>query len=303
MGINPLEIDVRDIPNLSSRDVLSLNFIKDPGRYVFRRHYRQGLRSHVMEVLHPDDVAKEKRGIVTDGIRWFPRAKPLKMLRIFRSRFHDRHDALAEIRRVLLVERYLGPDYYARSCEFLVDCRIAGRYEIVLCGLQEYVEGLPVDPWGMINARRLAENLIRPGVGQGQPASLDYDRLTDTIQSHAETFLNCIKAMITETGHIPDLAGEGNLILTAQGRIKLVDINNVSQLRTDGGIYIDEKGYPVCDKSIEALFLMENGFTKKKTGGQEPLYRSLQDEYRMKQVNRLERKFHLTHNDLRLRAD
>jgi hypothetical protein len=303
LGIFPVETDVRDIPNLASQDVLNLNFIKDPGRYVFRRHYRQGLRSHVMEVLHPDDVAKEKQGIVTDGIRWFPRAKPLKMLRIFRSRFIDLNHALAEIHRVLLVERYLGPDYYARSFEFLVDYRTENKYDIILCGLQEYVEGLPVDPWGMLNAQRLAENLIRPGVGQGQPASLDYDGLTDTIQSHAETFLNCIKAMIAETDHIPDLAGEGNLILTAGGRIKLVDINNVSRIRTDTEIYIDEKGYPVCDKSIEALFLLEKGFTKKTAIDQEPLYQSLQDEDRMKQVNRLERKFHLAHNDWRLRAD
>lgn len=298
-----METDVRDIPNLSGRDISNLNFIRDPGRYVFRRHYRQGLRSHVMEVLNPDDVVREKKGIVTDGIRWFPRAKPLNMLRIFRSRFEDLDDALAEIHRVLLVERYLGPDYYARSFEFLVDYRLGGRYDIVLCGLQEYVEGLPVDPWGLLNARRLAENLIRPGVGQGQPASLDYDRLTETIQSHAETFLDRIKAMIAQAGHIPDLAGEGNLILTADGRIKLVDINNVSQIQTEGDIYIDEKGYPVCDKSIEALFLLEKGFTKHKLSDQEPLYRLLQDEKRMKQVNRLERQFHLAHNDLRLRAD
>jgi hypothetical protein len=73
-----LETDVRDIPNLSSRDISNLNFIRDPGRYVFRRHYRQGLRSHVMEVLHPDDVVREKKGIVTDGIRWFPRANPCR---------------------------------------------------------------------------------------------------------------------------------------------------------------------------------------------------------------------------------
>ena len=298
-----MQIDVRDIPNLAWQDILNLNFIQDPGQYYYRRHYRQGLRSHVMEVLKPQDVKKEKEGVVTDGIRWYPRAKPIKMLRIFRTRFNALADATEETRRVMLVEKYLGPDYYASSFEFLVDYRIADRYEILLCGLQDYVEGLGVEPWGAINAERLAENLIRPGVGQGQPASLDYERLTETIQSHAALFIKCIKRMIAETGHIPDLAGEGNMILTADGRIRLVDINNVSQIQTDGTIYVDEKGYPVCDKSIEALYLMEKGFTRSRVIDRESLYQPLWDTRRMKQVNYMEKLFHEAHSGLHARWD
>lgn len=298
-----MNTDVREMPNLSSSDVLGLNFIQNPGYYVFRRHYRQGLRSHVMEVLSPEDVDREKQGVVTDGIRWFPRAKPRKMLRIFRTRFRDLKDALEEIRRVILVERYMGPDYFARSQEFLVDYRIENRRDILLCGLQEYVEGLPVEPWGMINTNRLADNLIRPGIGEGLPATLEYDRLTHTIQTHAETFLSKIKRMINEAGHIPDLAGEGNLILTAEGRIKLVDINNICRVDIDGDIYIDDKGYPVCDKSIEALYLLEKGFTGEKADRNEPLYRQLLNEVRMNKVNELERRFHLFHEGNRVRSD
>jgi len=298
-----LEVDIRDMPNLSSKDVQGLNFIRNPGSYVFRRHYRQGLRSHVMEVLNPQDVEKEKQGVVTDGIRWFPRAKPYKMLRVFRTRFRNLDDAIEEIGRVNLVERYLGPDYFARSLEFLVDYRIAARHDILLCGLQEYVEGLPVEPWGMINTSRLAENLIRPGIGEGDPATLAYDRLTRTIQTHAETFLDRIKKMISASGHIPDLAGEGNLILTAGGQIKLVDINNISKIEMGDDIYIDDKGYPVCDKSIEALYLLEKGFTKTKVDLQAPLYRPLLNAEHMRRVNEVERLFHLSHEGSSLRTD
>ena len=95
--------DVRDKKNLSAEDVLALNFIRSPGSYIFRRHYRQGLRSHILEVLDPDDVAREKRGVVSGGIKWYPRAKPKRMLRIFRTRFASHQEAYDELKRVLIV--------------------------------------------------------------------------------------------------------------------------------------------------------------------------------------------------------
>lgn len=56
--------------------------------------------------------------------------------------------------------------------------------------------------------------------------------------------------MVAEAGHIPDLAGAGNLIITGTADIRLVDINDISPISLDSSIYLDEKGYPVCDKSI-----------------------------------------------------
>jgi hypothetical protein len=71
--------DVREKASLDHMAVISLNFIRDPYFFVFRRHYRQGLRSHIMEVLKRMDVARERSGIEIEGVKWFPRAKPVKM--------------------------------------------------------------------------------------------------------------------------------------------------------------------------------------------------------------------------------
>ena len=113
--------DIRDNPYIDHKDVLGLNFIKDPGTYVYRRHYRQGMRSHIMEVLDPKDVEYETKGIVIDGLKLYPRAQPLNMLRIFRTRFNALKNAEEEVRRVKTIETYLAPDNFARSNEFLVD--------------------------------------------------------------------------------------------------------------------------------------------------------------------------------------
>jgi hypothetical protein len=45
--------DVREKASLNHEAVVGLNFIRDSAIFVFRRHYRQGLRSHIMEVLDP----------------------------------------------------------------------------------------------------------------------------------------------------------------------------------------------------------------------------------------------------------
>ena len=123
-GIDGMREDVRDKLYLNERDVLGLNFIRTPGTYRYRRHYRSGLRSHIMQVLSPEAVKAERDGIITDGTRWFPRAEPLKMLRIFRTRFSSLTEAQEEVKRVKIIEDYLGPDNFARSEEFLVDLMI-----------------------------------------------------------------------------------------------------------------------------------------------------------------------------------
>jgi hypothetical protein len=286
--------DVREKPSLSAEDVLRLNFIRQPGRFVYRRHYRQGLRSHIMEVLDPDDVAREKSGVVSDGIKWFPRAKPLKMLRIFRARFPSRREAHAELERVIIVATYLGPEGYARSNEFLVSYLWEARQDILLCGLQEYVEGLNIEPWGYLNADRLAENLLRPRLGSQAAPALERDALVTRIRRSAEAFTGHIKRMIRKTGYIPDLAGDGNLILTDAGDIKLVDINNISPVSFGAHIYIDEKGYPVCDKSVEALAEIEKHLASRPLDLQDPIYRTYLDSGRMVAVSDIEREFHRT---------
>ena len=66
--------DIREKPFLNHEDVLGFNFIRVPGIYLYRRHYCQGLRSHIMEVLDPEDVEDETKGIMIDGLRSYPRA-------------------------------------------------------------------------------------------------------------------------------------------------------------------------------------------------------------------------------------
>lgn len=290
----PMTQDVREKPSLSADDVLRLNFIRQPGRYVFRRHYRQGLRSHIIEVLDPDDVAREKSGVVSDGIKWFPRAKPLKMLRIFRTRFTSAREAHAELQRVIIVATYLGNEGYARSNEFLVSYLWEARHDILLCGLQEYVEGLNIEPWGYLNADRLADNLLRPRLGSQAAPALERNALVARIRRSAVAFTDHVKQMIRETGYIPDLAGDGNLILTDAGDIKLVDINNISPVSFAPRIYIDEKGYPVCDKSIEALAEIEKRLASRPLDSQDPIYRTYLDSGRMIAVSGIEKEFHRT---------
>lgn len=299
----PVSQDIREKPNLNAEDVLRLNFIRSPGSYVFRRHYRQGLRSHILELLHPADVKREKKGVVSDGVKWYPRARPQKMLRIFRSRFSDRSEAFEELRRVSAIATYLGPDLYAHSNEFLVSYRFSGAEDILLCGLQEYIEGLNVDPWGYLNAERLADNLIRPRIARKVEADVDRQQLIGTIRTSAEAFIDAVKTMIRQTGLIPDLAGDGNLILTDSGIIKLVDINNISALVFDHRIYVDEKRYPVCDKSVEALYEMEMHLAGRRANAAEPLYRWFLDPERRSEVRFLEREFHRALNARPVRAD
>ncbi len=290
--VPPMTEDIREKPSLSADDVLQLNFIRQPGRYVFRRHYRQGLRSHIMEVLDPDDVAREKSGVVSDGIKWFPRAKPLKMLRIFRTRFQCRREASAELQRVIMVATYLGTEGFARSNEFLVSYLWACHHDILLCGLQEYVEGLNIEPWGYLNADRLADNLLRPRLGSRGAPTLGRSALVARIRLSAEMFTDRIKRMICEIGYIPDLAGDGNLVLTDGGDIKLVDINNISPVFFGSRIYVDDKGYPVCDKSVEALAEIEKSLASRSPDLCDPIYRTFLDSGRMLAVSGIEREFH-----------
>lgn len=288
-------MDIRDKLRLDHSDILHLNFVRSPGRFIFRRHYRSGLRSHIMAVLRPEDVEKEKEGIEKDGIRWFPKARPLKMLRIFRTRFNRLADAENELKRVKVVEKYLAPEYMAKSNEFLVDYRIHGQYETLLCGLQEYVEGEILDPWGFLDRHALWSLFCRMRKPEEAEAGSKRNSMgiwSQTVQKQAEKVLGQIRKMIQDVSLIPDLAGIGNLVLTPSGGIKLVDINNISHVSCKGEIYCDEKGYPVCDKSVEALSLLQQKLLGQSMAQKDPVCGAFLDPVRMKEVQTLERLFH-----------
>jgi len=251
------EIDIRTKKRLKPADVLGLNFIRTPAAYVYRPHPRQGLRSHIMEVLRPEDVHVEKHGVERDGVTWYPHARPLKMLRLFRTRFRSREDALEEIRRLKVIETYLPVENIATSEEFLVDYAVTGKMEILLCGLQVFVEGEILDPWSLDAEKQILELLTCiSSVREPEDDKTEGERWC-RLQAEAEIFIRSIKRMIRESGMVPDLAGIGNILLTRSGRIRLVDINNICHVRFDNGIHLDDKGYPACDKSIEALCLLE----------------------------------------------
>ena len=151
--------DIRDKAHISHEDIIELNFIRKPGAYVFRKYHKQGLRSQIMELLDPDDVIKQNRGEIINGILFFPWAMPLKMLRIFKTRFDSLTDVFEEIRKVKIIEKYLPSDSYAKSEEFIVDYIWNVNRDFILCGLQEYVAGEILNPWETTGLNQL-ENLF-----------------------------------------------------------------------------------------------------------------------------------------------
>ena len=286
-----MQKDIREKDSIDHEDVVALNFVRNPGAYFFRRHFRQGLRSHIMEVLDPDDLARERRGVLKNGIRWFPRATPLKMLRIFRRKFQPAASAFEEARNFELIKAYLPPGSYAMSSEFLVDYRLADRCDILLCGLQEYVPGSQLDPWGISEDKGLARLVAVMQAQAGSDNKMAPPQLERAIRKHAAAFIDGIRRMISDAGHVPDLAGIGNLLVTPAGRLKLVDINNISRIRSDPVIPVDDKGYPVCDKSIEAIALLQKNLIGRPIDPQDRLYRTFLAPDRMRKAAALERAF------------
>jgi hypothetical protein len=286
--------DIRDEPYLDHGDVVGLNFIRSPAKYHYRRYYRAGLRSHIMEVLEPEDLKKEAEGITVDGIKWYPRAKPIKILRLFRTRFKNLEEAREEVKRVRIVQAYLGPDHVALTEEFLVDYIRGEKRDILLCGLQEYVEGEVIEPWGYLGEDHLISLVSRITSAQGAPPSKSSGQRICAIKKKADVFVKRIKQMIREAEHIPDLAGAGNLLLTPSGTIKLVDVNNISRVLLNATIQLDDRGYPVCDKSIQALSLLERKLLRRSPQESDRLYGIFLEPERMKAVRKLEENFNRT---------
>lgn len=275
--------DIREKAVIGHEDVVGLNFIRSSGRYTFRRHYKNGLRSHVMEVLSREAVSREAKGVLVDGVLRFPRAVPIKMLRIFRRKFRHIDEAFQETRRLRKVERYLSLRHLARSDEFLTDYRSPSGRDLLLCGLQEFVDGRELNPW-MPPDREI---LFRD-------AREDADRFFLHFQCRLADFVERVKRMAREVALLPDLAGQGNLLVTPDGEVKLVDINNICRIRTGDDIPLDDKSYPVCDKSIEALALLEGMATGRDPDRSEPPYRRFLTPERMDRVRDLDRTFHRT---------
>jgi hypothetical protein len=248
-----------------------------------------------MEVLKPEDLLKEREGFLCHGMRWFPRSKPIRMLRIFRTRFNCLKGAETEVERVKIAARYLGGGRMAMSQEFLVDYRESDISDFLLCGLQEYIDGEVVDPWGLLDERCLVMGLQRMLCDLFE----DYDEIIDEnmwvkkVKRVCHSFCVAVRCMIMEAGFIPDLAGVGNLRITVDGDIKLVDINNISMVNFDSGIYLDDKGYPVCDKSIQALSMLEKKILGKEIDGKDPISGRFLDPSRIKDVAAIEKEFHV----------
>ncbi len=288
--------DIRDKAFINHDDVIGLNFIKKFPPYFFRRHFRQGLRSHVMEILKIPDVHLEKTGTVVDGVKWFPRAKPYKIFRLFRSRLKTVENALKEIETVKIVEKYLAPDHLARSEEFIVDYMGPEGRDLMLCGFQEYVEGEIIDPWSVLDKDCLVSAMYDNLCKDARSPAMIKEKWIKQVQLKGARFIGQIKQMIADTGYVPDLAGVGNIIIVNSGEIKLVDINNISRVAFDSVIRLDDKGYPVCDKSVEALSILESKILGKTLDSKETIYKTFLDPQRMKAVQAKEQDFYQKKN-------
>ena len=254
-----------------------------------------GLRSHIMEVLRPEDIDRERRGIELNGIMHFPKAVPVKIMRLFRAKFHCLEEALLEVKRVKLVEKYLAPDFIAQSEEFLVHYALGQKLELLLCGLQVYVKGQALDPWSPVTTLPFKDLLLRM-LSHSNVKDYDLESLACKAKLQMEEFIERIKKMIIDSGHIPDLAGVGNILLTPSGQTVLVDINNISKIVLSNKIYLDDRGYPVCDKSIQALYFLEKKVTGKDPDRTESVYQIFMSEDRLREVHKLESKYHQVGN-------
>jgi hypothetical protein len=247
-----------------------------------------------MEVLDPKDVLKQKKGVIIDGIRIFPWAKPLKILRIFRTKFFSTKEVFEEIKKLRIVEKYLPNDSYAKSDEFIVNYTWDNNRDFILCGLQEYVEGEVLNPWDPISKDQLAGLFTSMEGHEYTGRHTTSEQRIHKFHKKVEHFIACVKNMILEANYVPDFAGVENLLVTSTGNIKLVDINNISKVSLGPEISLDDKGYPVCDKSIEAISMLEKKLLGKSIDKTERLYKIFLDPQRMKEVVALEEKFHLS---------
>ncbi|MDD9302093.1 MAG: hypothetical protein HUK40_07005 [Desulfobacter sp.] len=278
--------DIRNQAHLSGSEVKKLNFIRNSDLYVFRKFYRSGLRSHIFEVVLASDVEKESSGVVQDGIRVFPRARPVKMFRIFRHRFKTQEEIFLEIKRYNTLVKYIGPKFIARSEEFIADYGQNDTGKILLCGLQEYVDGEILDPWRLSGRENVLALLS--AMAHDTPKDIRAQKAFKNMAA----FVRRVRNLMDQTGYIPDLAGMGNLILTPAGNVKLVDINNIVQIHQDKYIHLDDKGYPACDVSIQVLSILEQKLLEQDYTATDPLFKIFLTQDRLNQVKAIEQAFY-----------
>jgi hypothetical protein len=281
--------DIREQHLIDHPDVVALNFIRRPNRFVFRRYYRQGLRSHVMEVLDPADIRLETTGLMQNGTRWFPKASPLKVLRIFRTRFATWQEAFEDIKRFQIIKSFLTTDYLAVSEEFIADYTENGNHRVILCGLQEFVHGEMLDPWALTGECLLEK--YNPCLLTEAPA-IPVRSWVRRVQYHTGRFVDRVRTMILQAHLVPDLAGVGNLLLSPDGALKLVDINNICPVHFDAPPLADDRGYPTCDKSIEALSRIETHLLGRPVRPSDPIYQHFLTPDRMREVAEMGKNFH-----------
>jgi hypothetical protein len=284
-------LDIITVPFLSTRKLQELNFLRTPATCCFRRHFRGGLRSHIFELILTRDLKTEQTGEFKDNIRQYPRARPSRMLRVLRTRFDSLDQALGEIKKYRLLLKFLGSGLVAKSEEFIVEYQGCGQKQIMLCGLQEYIKGTILDPWHLAGKKAL-KHFYKPN------ATTPCHEFVTRAAKEIKTFVGAVRAMIHATGHIPDLAGVGNLMLTPEGRLKLVDINNIIEIKRDSTIHLDDRDYPCCDKSMEVLFILEQKILQQPISMDDPLYKQFFAPERRDRVRTLEQAFYKRLNNV-----
>jgi len=285
--------DIRDRSSLAHEDIGGLNFIRPSDHYIYRQHYREGLRSHIMEVLLRADVRRETRGEMVNGIRVFPRARPVKMLRLFRRRFDSLEEVGDEIRRFKLAAACLGKELIAHSNEFIVEYTVDGAGHLMLCGLQEFVCGEVFDPWLPMTVAGLRRMLDAMHAGQERREEA-VRRAVVRARVQAAKLVAGTRRLILEASMVPDLAGVGNLILMPDGSIKLVDINNICDIAPGDDIRLDDHGYPSADKAVEVVALLERHLLQRPPDASDPIYDRFLTAERVRRVRRLARRCRFT---------
>ncbi len=279
-------LDLISRPILTGAEVKRLNFIRDSSKFHFRRYYRQGLRSHIFEILDQKSIVKEAIGEIRNGVHWFPPAVPRHMLRILRTRFDNLQQALCEIEKYDLLLKSLGPELIARSTEFVVSYTGAKKPDLVLCGLQEFISGTALDPWALYGAYPL-QTFFMSHFGKNGP----FEKWQPRILEAFKLFIDRTRRMVSQSGIIPDLAGNGNLIISPSGNLKLVDINNIIPIDPGGPVLLDDKGYPSADKSMEVLFILEKRILASSGVTRDPLYAPFRVPERLEDVKVFQKRF------------
>ncbi|MFW6450605.1 MAG: hypothetical protein ACOCZ6_06150 [Nanoarchaeota archaeon] len=249
-------MDIREKLDLTHEDITSLDFISSNPPYIFRKHYNQGLRSHIMQVIRPEEYKRESSGELINGQMDYSIARPSYMLRIFKSKV-TKDEALNEIQKLKIMREYLK-ESMAHSNEFIA----AYNSEPILCGLQEYIQGDTIDPWFCV------------------PASYD-----NNFSNEMNKFIDRVKKTIHNTGYVPDLAGNGNLVYSKRG-VVLTDMNNINRIDYSQNIFFDDKGFPIIDISIEALSNLERAVNG---SAEDKLYDHFLEPQRREQVSKIRR--------------